>query len=121
VILHLLPRGEWEEVKDGEHYLPDTFAVDGFVHCSGDDDVMLAVANRYYAGVGDDLLVLTLDEDRLGADVRWEAPDPAPPPGVDPATRFPHVYGPIELDAVVRVRRLRRSPDGAFAGYEAID
>ena len=49
VILHLLPRREWEEVQGDEQYLPDTFAADGFVHCSGDDDVLLAVANRFYA------------------------------------------------------------------------
>ena len=59
MILHLLPRREWEEVKGGEQYLPDTFAADGFVHCSADDDVLLAVANRFYTAVDDELVVLT--------------------------------------------------------------
>jgi uncharacterized protein len=121
VILHLLPQREWEEVHGGTRYVPDTFEADGFVHCSGDDVVLLAVANRYYAAVDDELVVLTVDEKLLSADVRWEAADPGPPVGVDPATMFPHVYGPLELRAVVGVRRLRRDEDGCFAGYEPID
>ena len=120
MILHLLPRRTWEEVRDAGTYLPETFEADGFVHCSSDDDVLLAVANRFYAAVDDELVVLTLDDGRLAAEVRWEAPEPAPPPGVDPGTRFPHVYGPLELAAVVEVRRLRRDGDGRFVGYEPI-
>jgi uncharacterized protein (DUF952 family) len=120
VILHLLPRRTWEEVRDHETYLPETFEADGFVHCSGDDDVLLAVANRFYSAGEDELVVLTVDEGRLAAKVRWEHPDPAPPPGVDPATRFPHVFGPLELAAVVHVRRLRRDRAGRFTGYEPI-
>ncbi len=121
MILHLLPRREWEEVQGVEQYVPETFEADGFVHCSGDDEVLLAVANRYYTAVDDELVVLTVDERLLSAEVRWEAPDPGPPPGVDPATRFPHVYGPIDLRAVAGVRRLRRDEDGRFAGYEPMD
>jgi uncharacterized protein (DUF952 family) len=107
-------------VRDDETYLPGTFEADGFVHCSGDDDVLLAVANRFYTGVDDELVVLTLDEGRLAAEVRWEAPDPGPPPGVDAGTTFPHVYGPLELAAVVDVRGLRRDGIGGFVGYEPI-
>jgi len=121
VILHLLPRRAWEEVKGDDLYLPDTFAADGFVHCSGDDDVLLAVANRFYAAVDNELVVLTLDEGLLSAEVRWEAADPAPPPGLDEATRFPHVLGPLELGAVADVRVLRRDAGGRFVGYEPID
>jgi uncharacterized protein len=118
VILHLLPRRTWEEARDDGTYLPDTFEADGFVHCSGDDDVLLAVANRFYTAVDDELVVLTLDEGLLGSEIRWEDPEPAPPPGVDPGTRFPHVFGPLELAAVVDVRRLRRDGAGHFVGYE---
>ena len=67
---------------------------------------MLAVANAYYAGGDEDLVVWDVDESALTAQVRWEPPDPAPPPGVAAGVLFPHVYGPIERRAVVRVRRL---------------
>jgi uncharacterized protein (DUF952 family) len=56
-------------------------------------------------------VLLYLDPDRLGAPVRWE-------PGVpgDPASMlFPHLYGPLLVDAVVDVRPYRPGPDGRFA------
>ena len=82
---------------------------------------MLAVANRFYADRDEELVVWEIDEDALAAEVRWEAPDPAPPPGAPAGVLFPHVYGPIELAAVVGVRRLVRGADGAFEGYAPID
>jgi uncharacterized protein (DUF952 family) len=118
VILHLLPRRTWEEVRGDTTYLPESFEADGFVHCSGDDEVLLAVANRFYTTVDDEVAVLTLDEALLASEVRWEAADPGPPPGVDPGTMFPHVYGPLELAAVVDVRVLSRDGAGRFVGYE---
>ena len=77
---------------------------------------MLQVARSFYADVADELVVLSLDADRLGSEVRWEAPSPAPPPG-SAVTEFPHVYGPIDLAAVVGVRRLQRDATGRFVGF----
>ena len=125
VILHLLPSSTWQELAGEERYLPAGYDADGFVHCSGTDEVMLAVANRYYRDApmedGDELVVWDVDESLLRAEVRWEAPDPEPPPGVPAGTLFPHVYGPLELKAVVGVRRLVRDERGAFVGYAPID
>jgi SulP family sulfate permease len=64
------------------------------------------VAERYYADLPDDaLVVLELDDERIGAPVRHEAMVPG-------GERFPHVYGPIPVDAVVRATPLVR----VFAG-----
>jgi uncharacterized protein (DUF952 family) len=66
-------------------------------------------ANRLFAGRVD-LVLLYLDPDRLGAPVRWE-------PGVpsDPAAMlFPHLYGPLRVDAVVDVRPYVLGADGRF-------
>ena len=41
----------------------------------------------------DDLVLLEIDTDRLSAELRWE-------------DGFPHLYGPLELEAVVSARRL---------------
>ena len=107
-------------MRSDEEYLPETFEADGFVHAAATTTSSLAVANRFYTAVDDELVVLTLDEGRLRSEVRWEAADPGPPPGVDPGTTFPHVYGPVELAAVAEVRRLRRDAAGRFVGYEPI-
>jgi uncharacterized protein (DUF952 family) len=118
MILHLLPRSVWHEVSGQDHYVPETYAADGFVHCSGTDEVMLAVANRFYRAEAGELVVLALDEADL--DVRWEAAEPSPPPGLPDTTLFPHVYEPLDLGAVVGVRRLLRDEDGTFVGYGPI-
>jgi uncharacterized protein (DUF952 family) len=121
MILHLLPEAVWREAREHATYRPATYPEDGFVHCSAGDDVMLAVADAVYANTSDQLVVWEVDESRLTSPVRWEAAEPAPPPGVSPATRFPHVYGPINLDAVTGARRLVRAEDGRFVGYTPID
>ena len=123
MILHLLPAWLSETMGADDDYLPAAYAADGFIHCSPSDEVMLAVANAYYPGGAEDLVVWDVDEAALTAPVRWEAPDPAPPPGVAAGVLFPHVYGPIERRAVVRVRRLVPGPSGgpAYTGYAPID
>ena len=123
MILHLLPGWLSETMGADDDYLPAAYAADGFIHCSPSDEVMLAVANAYYASGDEDLVVWDVDESALTAQVRWEPPDPAPPPGVAAGVLFPHVYGPIERRAVVRVRRLVAGPAGgpAYTGYAPID
>lgn len=117
MILHLLPEGVWRDLGPGDRYEPASLAVEGFVHCTGDDMLLLRVANAFYTGETGPMLVLTIDPDRLASEVRWEAPV-----GGDPlaAERCPHVYGPLEVDAVVEVRRLDRDPDGVYVGFSAL-
>jgi uncharacterized protein (DUF952 family) len=57
---------------------------------------VVKVANARYAGVSD-LVLLCIDPVRLDAPLRYEIGDP----GSD--ERFPHLYGDLELDAVVSV------------------
>ena len=115
ILLHLLAESDWVALAGASSYSPASLASEGFVHCTEGDDLMLQVARTFYADVADELVVLSLDADRLGSEIRWEAPSPAPPPG-SAVTEMPHVYGPIDLAAVVEVRRLRRDATGRFAG-----
>ncbi|WP_436793633.1 DUF952 domain-containing protein [Actinospongicola halichondriae] len=98
-ILHLALRSEWDAaVASGEAYDRSTIGVslaeEGFIHCSFPDQVV-ATAERYYAG-RDDVVVLVVDPGRVDAEVRVEDLSGT---GVE----FPHVYGPIPVDAVVDV------------------
>lgn len=79
---------------------------------------MLAIANALYADVTGPLMVLLINEDALDAPVRWEAADPAPPPGVDDSVRFPHVYGRINRSAVAGMLEVQRGPDGRWASLK---
>ena len=104
IIHHLAFRADWEAgIAAGEYFAP-SLAEEGFIHASADQEQMLRVAARLFAG-RTDLLALEVDIDRL----------PEESPVIREAARsgeiYPHVYGPINPDAVVRVRRL--IPDAA--------
>lgn len=82
---------------------------EGFIHCSTADQVHLP-ANALARG-RTDLVLLEIDPARLTSAVRCEPGDPADPNSM----KFPHVYGPIEVDAVVAVHEFIPGPDGSFA------
>ncbi|MFF0544566.1 DUF952 domain-containing protein [Nocardia thailandica] len=108
-LVHLLSSTEWERAREAGAHRPESLVTAGFVHLSTPAQVHLP-ADRLFAG-RIDLIVLWLDPDRLGAEVRWE-------PGVptDPASMlFPHLYGPLPLAAVVAAAPYPPGPDGRFA------
>ncbi|MCC6386576.1 MAG: DUF952 domain-containing protein [Dehalococcoidia bacterium] len=113
VILHLAPAGRWRTWPAGTAYLPEAYEADGFVHCTAGDELMLAVANRFYGDGPGAFVALTIDPGQLTSELRWEA-------SVDGlAPLFPHVYGPIDAAAVMAVRPVLRAPDGRFTGFGA--
>jgi uncharacterized protein (DUF952 family) len=113
VIYHIAYAADWETAKPGGTYSISTkgrtLAEQGFIH-AGDVPQVAAVANMIY-GEDEGLVVLVVDTDRLTSEVKYD-----PVPGWD--APFPHIYGPINSDAVVDVRPLERNADGKFC-FEA--
>lgn len=96
----------------GDSYSPPSLAREGFVHCTATRSTLLAVARDYYDGATSPLLVLEIDPLRLAAELRFEAPAPIPGGGaahLASGELFPHLYGPLELAAIVGVGELRRA------------
>lgn len=114
-LLHLLPLSALRSDRTTPIAEP---GAEGFVHCSPDVATTVAVANALYRDSGEQLVAVELDPDLLSAPVRWEAPSPAPPVGVEAATLFPHVYGPVERTAITGTRYARRAVDGTFLDLE---
>lgn len=110
-IYHIATRADWERARrDGQYTtstLGRTLAEEGFIHASGPGQVT-GVANRYYRGLRDELLILVIEPERVLAEIRYEHV-----PGAD--APFPHIYGPLNADAVVAVQPLAAGPDGTFA------
>ncbi len=102
---HLTPAEHWDAQKKASHYAPETFAEEGFVHCTDGEAALIETANRYYRVDGREFVVLEIDLGRVGARVIYE----------DEARIYPHVYGEIDVTAVVSVRRVERGDDGLFA------
>ncbi len=111
MIYHITSRRAWREAQQRGDYHAESLATEGFIHCSTDAQV-LPVAEKYYSGRGG-LLVLKIDPARLSAELKWEPPSGGTPPrGIPEGELFPHVYGPINLDAIVKVFDLETDPDG---------
>jgi uncharacterized protein (DUF952 family) len=110
-IYHIATRPDWERARrDGEYTtstIGRTLAEEGFIHASGPAQVT-GVADRYYRGLREELLLLVIDPERVLAEIRYEDV-----PGAD--APFPHIYGPLNADAVVEVRPVSARPDGTFA------
>jgi uncharacterized protein (DUF952 family) len=107
VLLHLIDPAGWRAALAAGAVDPPSLAEVGFVHLSAPEQVAQP-ANLLFAG-RQDLLLLVLDPERIGVEVRWE-------PGTHgEATDFPHAYGPVPISAVVAVVEYRPGPDGRFA------
>jgi len=110
IIYHIATASDWEQARHDGHYTTSTrgltVAEQGFIHASTAAQVA-AVANMAYKGLPD-LLVLVIDTDRVRPEIRWD-----PVSGWD--APFPHIYGPLNADAVVETRPLRPGPDGDFS------
>ncbi|MFD5269310.1 DUF952 domain-containing protein [Streptomyces sp. NPDC058335] len=115
MIYHLVPKAEWDARPD-RPYAPASLGEDGFVHCSPDEETTLAVADAFYRTAPRPLLAVLLDENRLTARCAWEAPAPAPPPGVPDSALFPHVFGPLDRSAVTRVLEVHWDEEGRATG-----
>jgi uncharacterized protein (DUF952 family) len=106
-LLHITERSTWDAaVARGEYRMSTrgtTLEQQGFVHCSLPHQLR-GVAESFYGDL-DDLVVLVVDSDRLSAVVKHE---PAAPGGEE----FPHIYGPIAIDAVVDVIPVTRDEGG---------
>ncbi len=102
-IFHIATAADWRRTLETGTYATSTVGrtleEEGFNHASRRDQVQ-GVFDRYYAGLGEDLVLLTIDPARLtDAEVRVEAV------GDD---SYPHVHGPINRRAVVDVVPLDR-------------
>jgi glutathione S-transferase len=89
-LYHLALAADWEAARRSGRYTTSTrgrsLEEEGFIHCSFADQVE-STAQAFYADAGD-VVLLEIDPARLSSDVIVEG-------------GFPHVYGALEVDAVV--------------------
>jgi len=98
MIYHLAEQADWEQAQRDGTYTRSTrgrsLEEEGFIHASSAEQWPV-VRSRFYADVAEPLVLLHIDESLLGSPVVHEVGDPAT------GATFPHVYGPIEVAAVV--------------------
>jgi len=92
VIYHITNAAQWEEAQQQGQYEATSLREEGFIHCS-EERQLSGVLDRYFIGKTD-LVKLIIDTDKLTSRYvqEWS-------PSVQDT--FPHIYGPINLDAVI--------------------
>jgi uncharacterized protein (DUF952 family) len=102
-IYKILSEAAYEAAKREGHFSGSADdARDGFIHLSAANQVAGTLAGHFAGQTG--LLLVALDPDRLGSELKWE-----------PSRRgalFPHLYGPLDLATVVAVEKLELGDDG---------
>jgi uncharacterized protein (DUF952 family) len=113
MICHITTRAAWEAGQESGQFLSPEFDDNGFIHCSTPEQVLL-IANAFFSGRSG-LVLLVIDPARLKSPVRWEPPHSnGRLPDFTQNSVFPHVYGPINIDAVVRTVELVPNATGTF-------
>lgn len=108
IIYHMTPTLTWQAQPPTAPYVADTLATEGFIHCTREAERLVDVANRFYRQQAGDFVILCVDTEQLQAEVRWEAAD---------GQLFPHIYGPIALEAIIEVIAFPRNPKGYFLSF----
>lgn len=94
LIYHITTNEEWNQAKQRGEYEAASLKEEGFIHCSEDRQVG-DVLKRYFSGKTQ-LVKLTIDTTKLSSQLIYDWSNAI-------EDTFPHIYGPINLDAVVSV------------------
>jgi uncharacterized protein (DUF952 family) len=94
IIYHVTTNEEWVIAQNKGFYEAPSLAIEGFIHCSTANQVQ-GVLERYFAGKNN-LVKLVIDTIKLTHELKYELA-----PSVN--QEFPHVFGTINLDAVIEV------------------
>lgn len=108
-IYKVCPQSVWESIRNLDEWTGSEHDQrDGFIHFSAAHQ-LAGTVTRHFSGQAN-LMLISVDPDRLGTQLRWE-----PSRGGD---LFPHLYGAFPLSAVIDARALMINDDGLISGVE---
>lgn len=107
IAYHLAPQEVWERQKVAGAYLPEAFDRDGFIHATNGLDRLLWVANQFYAADARPHVVLAIDVSKLSSPMRYD----------DENEEFPHIYGPLNVEAVIGELLVERGDQGSYVSF----
>jgi uncharacterized protein (DUF952 family)/GNAT superfamily N-acetyltransferase len=108
-LYHITPVQNWEAAQRKGSYEFDSLKSEGFIHCSLKEQVV-RVANSRFRG-RDDLILLQIDEAKVTAKIKYENLEGG-------HEKFPHIYGALNLDAVIKVFPFEPNAEGEFSHPE---
>jgi uncharacterized protein (DUF952 family) len=94
VIYHLTTLPEWEHAQDTGFYDPPSLQRQGFIHCATEDQLDVVMKRHFEQHAN--LIKLVIDPNRLTQPLKYDLNN-------EYNQEFPHVYGPLNLEAVTQV------------------
>jgi len=104
VILHIAKLEQWEKAQLEGIYRIDTLDLKGFIHCSTSEQIV-KVANDMFPGQKG-LVLLCIDTSKVQSGIRYEC--------AGTEELYPHIYGPLNINAVIKVANFEAQKDGKF-------
>lgn len=106
----------WQRAQQSGSYtqstLDESMEAVGFLHCTSPDQT-IATANRHFTD-REDVILLLINLEKVASEVRFEAAKSGRP-GL-----FPHIYGPLNIDAVYATLQLEKNESGQFIEPERL-
>lgn len=102
----LCPKAYWDPFAGKDEYLPRDYEQEGFIHATKGDELVCRVANRVYADFAGELYVLVIAEAKVSSPVKYEM--------AKDGLLYPHIYGPLNTDAIVDVKLMEKR-EGSWA------
>ena len=106
MILHITTRIQWEKAILLGTYCDSSLEDEGFIHCSTQQQILRS-ANNYYHGQSD-LLLLCISSSKVEAPIVFED-------SYKKGAAYPHIYGSLNLDAVIQTFDFPTNTDGSFS------
>jgi uncharacterized protein (DUF952 family) len=105
ILFHITTREVFSELKASHNYEPESLESEGFIHCSGGDQIN-QTANRFFADQSQ-ILLLVIDATTLRPEVKYELDE-------ETGQKFPHIYGPLNKDSIIDKIDVWAEEDGRF-------
>ncbi|HEY9646349.1 MAG TPA: DUF952 domain-containing protein [Chroococcidiopsis sp.] len=111
MLLHITDALTWQTALQSGIYVAPSLESEGFIHCSTPAQV-LGPANAFYHGQTN-LLLLCITPAQVRSPIVYED-------CYQTGQAVPHIYGPLNLDAIAHVVDFPPCPDGTFCLPEAL-
>jgi uncharacterized protein (DUF952 family) len=101
---HYTPMSYFDRLDPAEDYVPAEYGEEGFIHCTDGAANMAKTANKHFGRDPRDFWALYIEKEQVRSPIKYE----------DPREIYPHIYGPLNRDAIVRMLPAVRDHDGTF-------
>ena len=112
LITHIAFASDWQHAQQVGQYQHPSLIAEGFIHCSTPTQV-LATAQRFFPAPQPPLVLLTIDPAQLTAALKYEL--------ADNGLAYPHLYGPLNLDAVSQIDPFDADAHGHYTFPEPLN